>query len=409
MITPIKNQNYTFAMQLIICLALIFFTRPQSANAQDAVEVFGYFESTFMGSVIDNKFYQLNTNKLRVDLKSDIYERVSFAANFNYINYNGKTSWNILDFLSGDITSKIEPGMQNFYTIPFHEQNFLDNAYFKLALEEFDIIAGRQQISLGTGYVWNPTDIFNIKDPLDPSYEQPGYNAVRVDVPLGTDYTISALYTPEENWQKSGKLILLKGRLSHFDITLLAIESYWLFHDYTQLDINRINFTELHQRRRLFGISTAGELLGIGTWVEYAYNKMDNFKDFYELVIGIDYTFDSQTYIMLEFYRNMLGKTDYNKYDLNDWMRLFASEKKAISRDQLYILVQHPVTDFITLGSSFIYSISDNSFAIVPTFNYSFSENVDIMAYLNTNIGKDGTAYSKQSGDGGIIRARVYF
>ena len=30
---------------------------------------------------------------------------------------------------------------------------------------------GKQQISLGTGYVWNPTDVFNIKELFDPTYE----------------------------------------------------------------------------------------------------------------------------------------------------------------------------------------------------------------------------------------------
>ena len=299
--------------------------------------------------------------------------------------------------------------MRSIYTIRFNDRSFLDNACFKLALETFDITVGKQQISLGTGYVWNPTDIFNIKDPLDPTYEQPGHNAARVDIPLSSDYTLSALYSTEEEWQKSGKLLRLKGRISRFDIALIAIESDWTFHDYTVIDTIRMNFASMPEKRRLFGISTAGELLGVGTWLEYAYNKMDKSKDFYELVVGTDYTFDSETYIMIEYYRNMLGKSDYKKYTLNDWMRSYASEQKAVARDQVYALIQHPVTDLITLGSSFIYSISDNSMAIVPTLNYSFSENMDIMAYLNTNTGKDGTVFSRKSGDGGIIRARVYF
>lgn len=409
MTAPIRNHGLRVSEYTLIISAIFLLVKIQPVDAQEELEVFGYFETTLMGLEIDHKFYQLNTNKLRVDLKSDISEQVSFAANFDYINYNGKTSWNILDFLSEDINSKVPQGMQGFYTIPFTESNFLDNAYLKLALKNMDITVGRQQISLGTSYVWNPTDIFNIKDPLDPTYEQPGHNAARVDVPLGTDYTFSALYSPEEDWQKSGKLLRLKGRLSRFDVALLAIESHWLFHDYTRIDITKMTFAELPQRRRLLGISTAGELLGVGAWAEYAYNKMDNSKDFYELVVGMDYTFDFQTYIMLEFYRNMLGKTDYKKYDLNDWMRQFASEQKAVSRNQLFALVQHPVTDFLTLGSSFIFSISDNSLAIVPTLNYSFFENMDIMAYLNTNLGREGTVFSRQSGSGGILRARVYF
>ena len=112
---------------------------------------------------------------------------------------------------------------------------------------------------------------------------------------------------------------------------------------------------------------------------------------------------------MLEFYRNTLGKSDYRQYDLNDWMRQFAAEQKAISRDQLYTYFQHPVTDFISLGSSCIYSISDKSLALVPTLNYSFSENMEIMAYLNFNFGKEGTVFGKNTGSGGLLRARVYF
>jgi coproporphyrinogen III oxidase-like Fe-S oxidoreductase len=123
----------------------------------------------------------------------------------------------------------------------------------------------------------------------------------------------------------------------------------------------------------------------------------------------VDYTFDFQTYFMIEYYRNTLGKTNYKQYELNDWMRQFTAEQKTISRDQLYTFIQHPVTDFIDLGASSIFSISDKSLAVVPTLNYSFSENMDIMAYLNFNFGREGTVYSKISGNGGLLRARVYF
>jgi hypothetical protein len=86
-----------------------------------------------------------------------------------------------------------------------------------------------------------------------------------------------------------------------------------------------------------------------------------------------------------------------------------SQEQKALARDQLYFLIQHPVTDLINLGISSIYSISDNSMALIPTLNYSLSENVDIFAYINLNIGKEGKSYAKTLGRGGMIRVRVYF
>ncbi len=380
-----------------------------NSRAQERVELFGYFEPSVMGVKIDNKIQQLYTNKLRVDLKSDISENVTFAANFDYITYHGRTHWNILDFLAPPVTDAVPPAMRSLYTIPFEDRHFLDNAYLKFSQKYFDLTAGKQQISLGTGYVWNPLDVFNIKDPLDPTYEQPGHNALRLDLPLGPGYTLTALYSADDTWENSAKLVAFKGRLLHFDYSLAAAETAWRFHDYTRFDFNQLMFTELPERRRLLGAGTAGEFLGLGVWAEYGYNQMETSKDFYELVAGVDYTFDFLTYFMIEYYRNTLGKTDHKQYDINDWMRLYASEQKSICRDQVYAYAGHPVTDFIDVGTSCIYCISDNSIALVPTLNWSYTANVDIMAYLNVNFGREGAMYSKKSGDGGLLRARLYF
>ena len=392
---------------IIFLVFLLFVFSPLVARKD--LEIFGYFESQIMGAEVKNDFYQLYTNKLRVDLKSSLSDNITFAANFDYITFHGKTEWNILDFLAPNIISEVPQGMESFYILPFSNRNFLDNAYIKLSFKHFDLVVGKQQISLGTGYVWNPTDVFNIKELFDPAYEQPGHNAVRLDVALGRIYTLTTLFSPEDSWENSAKLIQLKGRISHFDYSLIAIEKVWRFHDYTQINMENMNFLELPERRRLLGASTAGELLGLGVWAEYGYNWMKNTKDFYELVVGSDYTFDFQTYVMVEYYRNTLGKTDYEQYNLNDWMRLITMEQKAISRDQVYVLIQHPATDLLNAGLSTIYSISDNSFALVPTLSYSFSDNVDIFAYLNLNFGKEGRVFSKNMGNGGLIRVRVYF
>ena len=380
-------------------------------GAQDKVELFGYFESQIMGAEIKNKFYQLYNNKLRVDLKSSLSDNITFAANFDYITYHGKTTWDILDFLAPNVTSEVPEGMETFYVFSFSNRHFLDNAYIKLSFKHLDLTVGKQQISLGTGYIWNPTDVFNIKEVFDPTYEQPGHNAMRLDVALGSLYTLTALFSPEDNWNNSAKLIQLKGRVSHFDYYLIAIEKIWRFHDYTQFDTESMNFLELPGKRHLLGASTAGELLGMGIWAEYGYNWMENenIDDFYELVVGADYTFDFQTYMIFEYYRNTLGKSNYRQYDLNDWMRSMTMEQKAISRDQIYSFIQHPFTDFLNIGIQAIYCISDKSFALIPTLNYSLTENVDILAYLNFNLGKEGTAFSKIMGNGGLVRVRVYF
>jgi len=380
-----------------------------SLRAQDKVELFGYYESQILGTGLKGEFYQLFTNKLRVDLKSDISENITFAANFDYIHYLGKTEWDILDFLSEDLVSTVPEEMRSFYIIPFSNEAFLDNAYIKFSFKAFDLTVGKQQISLGTGYVWNPTDVFNIKDVLDPTYEQPGHTALRVDVPVGSAYTLTALYSPEETWQKSTKLIQLKGNISRFDYHLIAVERIWPYHDYTEFDFENMNFLDVSEKRKMLGGSTVGELVGLGVWAEYAYNWMAKSDNFYELVVGTDYTFDFQTYVMMEYYRNTLGKSDYKDYDINDWMRVLAAEQKALCHDQAYVFVQHPATDLLSVGLQTVYCISDNSVAFVPTLIYSLSDNVEVFAYLNFNLGKQGTVYGKNMGNAGLIRLRAYF
>ncbi|MEE9502406.1 MAG: hypothetical protein V3V48_10045 [Candidatus Aminicenantaceae bacterium] len=402
-----KKRAILFA-QWVFILGVMALMAP-SLMAQDKVELFGYYESQILGTQLNGEFYQLFTNKLRVDLKSDFSDNITFAANFDYIHYLGKTEWNVLDFLSDDVTSTIPEDMQSLYVIAFSSDTFLDNAYIKFSFKPFDLILGKQQISLGTGYVWNPTDVFNIKDVLDPTYEQPGHTALRLDIPLSPAYTLTALYAPEETWEKSTKLLQLKGAISHFDYNIIAVERVWPFHDYTEFDTENMNFVDVSEKRKMLGGSTVGELLGLGVWAEYAYNWMEKSGDFYELVVGGDYTFDFQTYVMMEYYRNTLGKSDYKDYDINDWMRFLAAEQKAICRDQAYIFAQHPATDLLNIGLQTVYCISDNSVAFVPTLVYSLSDNVEVYAYLNINLGKEGTVYSKNMGNGGLIRVRAYF
>lgn len=393
-------------MFIIFILTGVFHCQIQ---AQEKIELFGYFESQYMGTAIKEQFYQLQTNKLRVDLKSQLSEKVSFGANFDYITYHGKIQWDIPEFLPHQISQSVPEPLREIYRLPFNDRNFLDNAFIKIAFQYFDLTVGKQQISTGTGYVWNPTDVFNIKDLFDPTYEQPGHNAARMDLPIGSRYTMTALYAPDENWQNSTKLIRFKGRIARFDYALLGIEKGWRFHNYTQFDFQLQNFTEFPEKRQLIGVSTAGEIVSVGLWAEYGYNQMEVTENFHELVIGGDYTFDFQTYVMVEFYQNSLAKNDYRQYDLNDWMRMLTNEQKSMTRNQLYGFIQHPVTDFITLGTSTIYSVSDQSLSLIPTLNYSLAQNLEVLAYLNFNFGREGTVYSKSTGNGGMLRARLYF
>lgn len=381
---------------LMLCVFMI------STGRAGDVEIFGYYEPQYLGIYIEDEYSQLFSNKLRVDFRLPAVNHVTFAANLNYINYQGRSRWNLLDYLPDKIAALAPPGADTLFDFDYSDTLLLDNAYVKLALSIFDLTLGKQQISIGTGYAWNPTDLFNAKDMIDPAYEQSGHTAVRLDAALSSRYSAEIALLPEIDWRESGKLVRLKGKISHFDYSAVYVEKPWQLSDLADSGAG-ISI------RHLYGGDVAGELLGLGVWGEFGFNTLNGHGDFWEILAGADYTFDNGLYAMTEYYRNELGESDYRQYALDDWLRFYNAESRTISRDNLYFYIDFPLTDLLHLGNSIITSLSDRSFILVPAVHYSMFQNVEMDVFLNFNIGDENKAYSGEQGYGGIARLKVYF
>ncbi|MFC1565122.1 hypothetical protein ACFL6G_09320 [candidate division KSB1 bacterium] len=389
----------------LVCILLfpvLFLLQEKAFSQTEGIEIFGYYEPQFTGFRVNGEYQQLTSNKLRIDFERSVSDRLTFKANYDFITYSGTTVFYITDYFVEDIISVLPPGSRENYILNFENREFLDNAYMKIAFKKFDLTVGKQQISPGAGYAWNPTDVFNIKSVLDPTYEQPGYNAVRADIPLGNSSTLSMVYSPEEDFEHSGKFLKLKWRAGHFDISALGGERYWNLSDYT-------NVLFRQERRRTAGFDISGEMFGLGVWSECAYNNMEISENFFEGLIGFDYTFGNGLYLLNEFYRNEQGKTDYREFTLDGWMRNLTSESKALSRDQWYSYLIYPASDLLMIGASAITSLNDGSLAFIPTAIYNFDDNMDITLFGNIYFGTDGKTFSPLLGSGFLLRARYYF
>jgi len=368
----------------------------------EELDLFGYFEPQFIFISREGESYQMNSDKLRVDLKRSV-GGVEFGSDLIYTLYYGKKNWNILDFFSDEIRSEVPAGMQSYFLVEFKDTLYLDNVYIRMSNSRIACTFGKQQISLGTGYFSNPVDVFNSKDALDPTYEQPGQNGARFDVMLSDRINVMTLYSPiAGDWNGSGKLLRLKIGLGHFDFMFTGYE----FKDYLTDFYSPPGISE---RRRLGGFEFVGELLGLGVWFEGAYNFMEISDDFYEFLAGTDYTFESGLYVLFEYQRNERGKTNYEDYNINDWLRFYLGENKTISRDQMYGMISYPMTDLINLQLLSVLSFNDGSAAIVPVIDYNIFENVDINIMGNIYTGSEGKVYNSRLGNGLVLRGRVYF
>ncbi len=386
-----------FVSSLLSIIVLLF-----ADNAFGEVSIGGYFEPQLSSVYFKDTFRQLNSNKLRIDLHSDITEKIIFTGNINYLNHNGKTEWNLLDFVPNGLSSLIPDSLRHMYSFVYEDENKLDNAYLRMYTSIFTVTVGRQQISVGSGYAWNPTDLFNIKDILDPTYEQPGVNGLRLAIGIFSDYTLMLFYSPEDSWEQSGKLMRLVGRISHFDYALSAGEILQRNTDY-------LNIQSLDEKHGMLGFDLNGELLGIGCWSENAYNYMKSSPDYWENIIGIDYTYSSGWYVMAEYFHSETGKKISDQYNFNDWLRYLSTDIKGLSRHQIYGYSFYPLTDLLNIGASIIYSISDHSSLFIPTIEYSIADNIMLTCFGSVYTGQEGSMYSHNMGQGALIRLRAYF
>ena len=394
-------RSKTFLLPSRLLAIFIAFMTMSNTNAEE-LDIFGYFEPQFILLYRDGESYQMNSDKLRLDLLSSA-SNVEFGADLIYNLYFGKKSWNLLDFFSSEIVAEVPPEMRPYFQITFNDTLYLDNVYVRMSNSRIACTFGKQQISLGTGYFSNPIDVFNSKDALDPTYEQPGQNGARLDVMLSSRINVMLLYSPiKGGWEDSGKLLRLKVGLGHFDFILTGYEFQDRLTDFYSLSV-------ISEKRRLAGFEFVGELFGLGVWGEGAYNFMETADDFYEFLLGTDYTFESGLYVLLEYHRSERGKTRYEDYNINDWLRFYLGETKTINRDQMYGMISYPLADLINLQLLSIFSVNDGSAAVVPVIDYNIFENVDINIMGNIYTGSEGKVYNSKLGNGVVMRTRVYF
>lgn len=373
-----------------------------------AMEFTGYFENQFYPRELKDEVVLQDYNKLRLDLSAEAGENVTFNGDYIYRIFHGATRLNILDLIPDRVVSEyaVSQGttvdsLRPLFEIELEDENFLDNAYVTLYFERVNIRIGKQQLPWGTGYTWNPTDIFNVKNALDPTYEKEGVNAFKVELPYAIEGMVTAILGIDENLGSSTKALKGKHHILGFDLSLNFVEKEQGGFDYTTSE-------ELSEKRRLFGVDFSGQLLGLGVWGEGAYNVMEDSEDFGQYLLGADYTLENGLYLMGEYYKNGLGKTEKEHYDFNDWMRLLGDEGENLGKDYLFLGERYPISELWTWANYLVINLNDESGVFFPWFDYSLGDNTELTFVGYLPFGTRGTEFG-EFGTGGFARLRVYF
>lgn len=368
----------------------------------------GYFEHQFFPQSIGGKTYLQDYNKLRVNFSAEISEDLTVTASYIYKINHGATNFNSFNFIPTPVVNNYinslnidKDEIKSKFGFSLENDNVLNDIFITYYSDFINIRVGKQQLPWGSGYAWNPTDLFNTKNIQDPLYEKPGVNAVKAEIPISEQGMITAVFGAEAHWKESTKAIKIKDHFAGFDFSAVFIQR-----NHKTLDYN--TFSSENNYRNMFGCDFSGPILGVGTWLEIAVNKIEHSSDFTQFVAGFDYTFDNELYVIAEYYRNGNGKTDYKNYTLNDWMNLLGSEGENLGKDYLYLGESYPITELIDWKNYIILNLNDGSGMIYPWFDYSFNDNTIITLVGYIPFGKKEAEFGS-FGTAGFVRIKVHF
>lgn len=240
---------------------------------------FGYFESEMDLVRSRGADYVFGYTKIRLDLEARPVGRAVLRANLNIQRFQGQDTWDLFDFLPARVTDPLVGGGVTAFPFELPDTLYLDNAYLKVSLPAFDLTLGKQQLSLGPGYAWNPLDIFNRKELLDPSYEQTGVEAIRMEVPLARRFLVDLIVAPQGRWDNWSRLLRAKVGVGRFDLTVTAGLFQWIR---TRLDPATFQNSPVVRNRTMMGWATVGEWLDWGMWTEGGWNTMEEDEAFLE-------------------------------------------------------------------------------------------------------------------------------
>lgn len=230
--------------------------------------------------------------------------------------------------------------------------HFVDRLAFTQRTGNAEVVIGRQRISWGTGRIWNPTDLFN---PLNPTsfakIEKDGVDAIASKIFLGEFTDVTFVINPQKNSHGNGG-----GRFRT---------------NFREFDLSFVG--GVYDDRTVIGSDFAGNVLKAGVRGEgilsmATHNSSDRFVKY---ILGIDYQFTPELYLLSEYHYNGEGSADRMLYDLP---RLVKGDILNLGRDYFAFSGSYLVHPLVTASATIMANLNDGSRFHSMTVSYSVSE-----------------------------------
>lgn len=250
-----------------------------------------------------------------------------------------------------------------------------------------DLVIGRQAVTFGRSFFWNPTDWLASFTPteIDREYKA-GVDAARLSFALGRFSGAEVLYAYGEDGERDESALVARAftNLGGWDLEALG-GSVWI-------------------DDRL-GVAFSGDLAGAGLRGELSWHEpradaggQDSEEDFLRATLEADYRWPSSLYLIVEVHHNGWGSTEVEDYGrLFRSPRLLTGQVTNVGRHYLASQLSYEITPIAVGSLAVLVNLHDGSGLVHPTFTRTLSDESRLALGANLPWGPAATAGGPRS------------
>ena len=375
----------------------------------------GYFEDTLNAEYLkaSEETTLLNSFKVRLNTGGSYGDHFRYGVALVGVSNTGDRKFSLTGYLPKAIEDQIPGEFREAYSYQLKDEElYLQEAYGEWLWNAFAFRFGRHKFYSGTGYAYNPIDLFNRKNPLDPTYETNGQDALMVTLRTGSGTDIEAVARTEDDYRSFDTQIRVKTFYRGWDLAAGLTRYGKKRVDWVQNGIER-EFTW-----NMISAEFAGEIGGIAIYGEGGWVMVDPpddmgtlkraAEDHERFLIGMDYTLGNQLYLMLEYLRFGQGVSGPSEMDLNDRLAYLTGEIISPDKDTLFLGASYPVTDLMEFSLYGIINCNENNAMLNPWVVWDVWAGWTLSVSVTIPLGKEEGSIGRAD-TAGFVRLRYSF
>jgi len=261
----------------------------------------------------------------------------------------------------------------------------IDYANLRLTWGDTDLVLGRQAVTFGRSFFWNPIDWLSAFSPLEIDREyKGGVDVARLSHALGRFSGLEAVYAYGEGGSRDSSALFARAYATwhDWDVELLA-GSVWID--------NRI------------GAAFSGEIGGAGVRGELSWQdpRVCCEDPFLRATLEVDYRWPSSLQLMGEYHYNGFGSTDPADYTaLLASDRVTTGQLSNVGRSYGAVRLSYELTPLLVGSTAVLLNLHDGSGLFFPELTYSLADEASLVAgaAIGWGEGRDGATLGSELG-----------